>query len=168
MKHLYTIKWVDLSHTLQDSIISIMFKQFNKPLDHEAYYRFVKTSCTVDLYYENKILEGICISWITPNCRFLYLDKFFSVNFKPGVGKYMLDRFIEKNINKMIRSYDNRSIIWRCNHNVSSFYFKHNKVKKYFNHKINNKDIIYLGVRINKQLWEYEDIYDLNIKSCFQ
>lgn len=159
-----TIKWIDLSYSLQTFILNTMVKQFNKPFnDDEIHYRFIKSSCLVDLYYENYVLEGICVTWISSNRRFLYLDKFFSMNFKSGVGKHMLNCFIENYNTNM------RFIVWRCDDKVLPFYLKHNKVTKYFNYKTNNKNINYLGIRQNNQSqsWEYEDMYDLKIKSCF-
>ena len=167
MRFIISVKWIDIPYFFQCFIMKRMKRSFNKPYNYdENLHRFTKKSCMVDLYYENQILEGICISWITSNHRFIYLDKFFSVNFKPGIGKQMLNHFIEKNDN------NNRSIIWRCDKDVSAFYLKHDKVIKYFDYNINHKDVVYLGVKMNQNQnqhrWEYEDIYDLKIKSCFQ
>jgi len=163
------VKWIDLSESLQMYIINKMLLCFNiheTNLIHQIKMRFTKQSCIVDLYYVNQILNGICISWNTN--QFRYLDKFFSIHSKHGIGTHMLQLFIEtykKNLNDFNNNILNKMIVWRTNIQTSNFYLKNKNVNQFFTHTVDNKPNVYLGV--NQKRWEYEDIYDLNIKSCF-
>jgi hypothetical protein len=172
MKTFIHIKWIDLSDSFQMFIINKMLICFNKNqnennLINEIKMRFTKKSCMVDLYYSDKILNGICISWNTN--QFIYLDKFFSIHSKSGTGTHMLQLFIETYTYIHTDSNDNilknKLILWRTDVPTSLFYLKNNNVNKFFTHTIDNKSFVYLGV--NKKIWEYEDIHDLQIKSCF-
>jgi len=122
--------------------------------------RFTKKSCIVNLHYEDFDMKGICISWY--HNKYLYLDKFFVFSSKKGIGISMLDTFIRKYSNE-------NKLIWRTDTLTSRFYLKHKDVIEHFEINSfgeNNKRKVYLGTgKIN---WEYEDIYDLNIKSCFE
>lgn len=156
--------WIDINERMKYYIINKMLSSFGKKWNKDIYNRFTKKSSIVDLYYENNILECVSISW---SCNdYFYLDKFFSINHKKGVGSKMLSLFIEK-YNKKYK------LLWRTDLLTSQFYIKNKNVISHFivhNNKNNNnnnetKSIIYMG--INKKLWEYEDIYNLNVKSCF-
>lgn len=174
---LIILNWIDLNQSLQRNIINKMLKSFNKSIKCELelfFYtninnRFSKKSCKVLLYYEEQILEGICIYWTDSTYHFIYLDKFFSVNLKPGIGKTMLNLFISTIHNDRSDNKNLNSILWRTTPAISLFYLKHPSVVKYFNfifNKNKNKNIVYMG--IGKRIWEYEDIYNLKIISCFQ
>jgi hypothetical protein len=153
--------WIELNKTLQSFIIHKMLNSFNEKKYNKIlniYERFSKKKCVVNLYYENNNLEGICISWKID--KFIYLDKFFSINFKKGVGGSMLKLFIEK--------YKNDNVIWRTNEDLTYFYLKNNSVNKFFNYGTNHeKDYVFMGIK-NHVFWEYEDINNLKINSCFQ
>lgn len=161
------LNWIDLSDTISQYIIVQMLKRFNIEYTYQLILniktRFSKRGCKTLLYYEDKKLEGVCIYWTDTMNQFIYLDKFFSVNLKPGIGKKMLALFI--NVVYLNNRLNNIPLLWRASHSVSVFYLKHPEVIKYFNYKIYNKDIIYLGV--GKHIWEYDDIYSLKLKSCF-
>jgi len=180
---LIDIKWIDLNVLFQTFIIHKLLISFGKMEDDVNDYtfkinnirqRFMKQSCMVNLYCENFVIKGICISWQCNN--FLYLDKFFTFSSKKGIGSLMLNAFIQKyyeneNENETVNNMN--KLIWRTDKSTSKFYLKHPKVIEYFevNHHLmkhhlnNNERKLYLGV--GKTIWEYEDIYDLNIKSCF-
>jgi hypothetical protein len=169
-----SLYWTDINERMKQYIINKMLLSFNKLWNEDIYNRFTKKSCIVDLYYENNILEGVCISWCCNN--YFYLDKFFSINHKKGVGSKMISLYIEK-------YSKHHKLLWRTDLLTSQFYNKHKNVISHFiinktnninNNIINNnilnsnnssKSIIYMGV--NKKIWEYEDIYNLKIKSCF-
>lgn len=164
MKIFTEIKWIDMSISFQTFIINNLLISFNKTslkdilLCNNIKERFTKQSCIVNLYYEGFILKGICISWFFN--KYLYLDKFFVLpnNKGFGVGTSMLNEFITRysNTNK---------ILWRTEDITSKFYLKNTSVIKYFEINLEQERKVYLGTgKIN---WEYEDLYNLNIKSCF-
>lgn len=173
---LISIHFTELSETLKYNIIKSMLISFNKfsyflNINNiknyknicnysEIYNRFNKKSCIVYLYYEDIILQGVAITWAYNN--YIYLDKFFSLNLKRGIGTKLLKLVVDKyetNERKI-----NQKILWRTNISTSIFYLKHPKVITHFINKRN--DIIYMG--INRIIWEYEDIYNIKIKSCFK
>lgn len=174
-----SINFIDLNESLKKYILKSMLISFNKLIPPyflnnniliDIYNRFTKKSCIVNLYYINNILHGVCISWlINSSNKYIYLDKFFSLKQKNGIGKEMLNLFIEKYTNNNINNnINNKSIIknkllWRTDISTSLFYNKNNKVIIHFKNEKYNK--IYMGV--NRIIWEYEDIYDIKIKSCF-
>ena len=163
MNTLIGINWIDLNSCFQSFIIKQMLIRFNKTYNNDIHNRFSKKDCIIDLYYENNNIEGICISWTTHT--FIYLDKFFSLHLNKGVGTRMLDLFINKYNNKFYM-YENKNILLRSGPSTCNFYLKHSSINKYFNYISNNKEVVYLGV--GKYTWEYEDIYNINIQSCFQ
>ena len=170
MKTFIHIKWIDLSYDIQLFIMREMLVAFNKShINHTIHdfcdqtnKRFSKHSCMVDLYYDNWIMKGVCIYWNTN--RFVYLDKLFSIDVKTkGIGSHMLNAFIDKWI---LHNTNHKHIVWRTNPDTCLFYLKDKRVIKYFNTKQKNKELVYLGV--GRQSWEYEDIYELIIPSCFE
>jgi len=160
MTLIITLNWIDLNKKLKSFIICKMLNSFKKN-DNQSFKideRFSKKKCVIDLYYENEKLEGACIFWKIN--KFMYLDKFFSINFKKGVGIRMLNLFIDK--------YKHDNIIWRTNEDLVEFYLKHKCIKKLFNYRsADDKDYVFMGIK-KRLFWEYEDIYNLNINSCFQ
>lgn len=159
------MNWNDISIKYQEFIIYTMLARFNKLNENQNIIniaeRFTKKKCIIEFYYESlnntKDIEmkGICILW---KCnKFIYLDKFFTTVNTKGTGTLILSEFIDK--------YSNNTLLWRTDKKTSEFYLKNEDVIKYFE---NNKNI-YLGIRktTNHFNWEYEDIYDLNVKSCF-
>jgi hypothetical protein len=163
------VNWNDISIKYQEFIIYNMLVRFNKLNQNQNQNiinildRFTKKKCIIEFYYEhlnNKKdieMKGICILW---KCnKFIYLDKFFTTvkNTIKGTGTLILSEFIDK--------YSNNTLMWRTDKKTSEFYLKNENVIKYFE---NNK-YVYLGIRktTNRFSWEYEDIYDLNVKSCF-
>ena len=172
------INWNDLSSIFQSFIIDNLLISFNKVYLKDQFFnnireRFTKKDCIINLYYEESILKGICVSWYCD--KYLYLDKFFILFDKKGlgVGSAMLNEFIKKYGNGNGNERDNK-LLWRTDSLTSKFYLKHSDVIKHFelnHHNDKNKDTIldrkvYLGVgKIN---WEYEDLYELNIRSCFE
>lgn len=167
-----SLYWIDINERMKNFIINKMLLSFGKKWNENIYSRFTKKNCIVDLYYENNLLEGVCISWSYNN--YIYLDKFFSINFKKGVGTKMLNLFIEKNIDKSTNETRNESrnesiinkILWRTDLSTSLFYSKNINVITHSENKFNNNNIVYMGV--NRITWEYEDIYNIKIKSCFE
>lgn len=157
------MNWIDLSNILQKCIIIKMLHSFGKDFQDEILYniirRFTKKYCKVMLYYSNSDLKGVSIYWSRD--KFLYLDKFFILTKKNGYGTKMLETFINyyRNENKLI---------WRTDLLTSKFYLKNSDVIKHFEigRKINERKV-YLGNLNKKFYWEYEDIYDITIKSCF-
>lgn len=158
------MNWNDISIKYQEFIIYTMLTRFNKLNQNiiNIVDRFTKKKCIIEFYYDyinnTKDIEikGICILW---KCnKFIYLDKFFTTinNTIKGTGTNMLSEFINK--------YSNNTLLWRTDKKTSEFYLKNENVIKYFE----NKKYVYLGIRkTNHFSWEYEDIYDLNVKSCF-
>lgn len=159
MLHFVEINWIELNQTFQTFIIDKLLMSFNKKkveID-SIMERFTKRSCIVNLYYEDFVLKGICISWYCN--KYLYLDKFFVFSGKKGIGSLMLDEYINKYSHK-------NKMLWRTDTSTPRFYLKHKEVIKHFE---NGEKKIYLGNnKISWGFWEYEDIYDLNIKSCFK
>lgn len=159
MIHFTEINWIDLNLSFQKFIINKLITSFNKKIYaiDNIMDRFTKQACIVNLYYHDYVLKGICISW---HCnKYLYLDKFFTFSNKKGIGSLMLDKFIKKYSNK-------NKILWRTDSLTSQFYLKNKDVIKLFEiDTFNNDRKVYLGT--NKINWEYEDIYNLNVKSCF-
>lgn len=168
---LISIHFIDLSEKLKYHIINSMLISFNKTgtiknqNDYQYIYdRFHKKSCMVHLYYEDSKLQGVSIIWSYNN--YIYLDKFFSLNIKKRIGTKMLDLLINiYNNNQSIErnnQYKNK-ILWRTDIQTSLFYLKHPKIITHF--KNTKYDITYMGVK--RIIWEYEDIYNIKIKSCF-
>jgi len=160
MTLIISLNWIDLNKTLKSYIIYKMLNSFKKN-DYTSLNideRFSKKKCVVDLYYENEKLEGVCIFWKIN--KFIYLDKFFSINFKNGVGSRMLNLFIDK--------YKSNNIIWRTNEELVYFYLKNKFITKLFNYRSTcDKDYVFMGIK-KILYWEYEDLHNLNIKSCFE
>jgi len=172
----FSINWIELSDLFQTFIIYKMLHRFSKEdLKYKSQTiknikdRFTKNSCLVWLYYNKLELQGVCISW---KCnKFIFLDKFFTLTNKIGNGTKMLNKFISSNINCC------KDLIWRTSKPTSKFYLKNSHVRKYFdlsetrdikqNEDHANNIKIYLGVRMGNKYWEYEDIYDLKVESCF-
>jgi len=159
---LIDFNWNELNKSIQTFIIYKMLNSFNETVDDNFLNineRFSKNKCVVNLYCVNGIVQGVCISWNAD--KFIYLDKFFSINFKKGVGSGMLNLFIEK--------YRNHNIIWRTNEDIAKFYLRNKSVHTFFNYKINReKEYVFMYVKNKKFFWEYEDICNFKIKSCFQ
>lgn len=160
--------WNEINETIKINIITLMCKSFNRNYSIDFYnkinIRFTLNSSIIGLFIENQTIEGILIFWKYK--RFIYLDKFFSVNFKKGMGSVMLMQFLEY-IEQYKYSYY-KKLLLRTDDKTSRFYLKHPKIKKIFE----NKKYVYLGtnddnVKTSKFHWEYEDIYDINIESCF-
>lgn len=164
------INWIDLTSTLQSFIIDNLLISFNK-CSLKTYVfdnirvRFTKRDCITNLYYEDGVLKGICISWFCN--KYLYMDKFFILLDKKGlgVGRSMLNEFVKRYGND-----NGNNLLWRTDSLTSKFYLKHHDVNKHFDFEINyhndkNKKV-YLGVgKIN---WEYEDLHELKVRSCFE
>jgi hypothetical protein len=161
-----SLSFLELNESLKKHILKSMLISFDKffipnilnnDINIEIYNRFTKKSCIVDLYYDDNKLQGVCISW---SCnKYIYLDKFFSLKLKNGIGKSMLDLFIQKYNN----NNTNNKLLWRTDTSTSLFYKKNNKIITHFENK--EYDIVYMGV--NNIIWEYEDIYNIKLKSCF-
>lgn len=158
--------WNDLNETIKINITTIMCNSFNHKHTLDFYnkinIRFSKKLAIIGLFIENEIVEGVLIFW---KCeRFIYLDKFFSVNFKKGIGNRMLTLFLEYIEHKYKDSCSNKLLL-RTNDKTIHFYLKHPKIIYLFS----NKKYVYLGKNDTsiKFHWEYEDIYDINIDSCF-
>lgn len=163
---MYYTKWNELNESIKIYIIQLLCTSFNYTYSIEFYnkinIRFSQKSAIIGLFTENEIVEGILIFW---KCeRFVYLDKFFSVNFKKGIGSIMLSQFLEY-IDKQV-DFDSKKILLRTNHKTSDFYLKNSKMVILFT----NKKYVYLGTNDKNHMirWEYEDIYDINIESCFE
>lgn len=163
---LISIYFIDLSEALKYHIIKSMLISFNKintiKYYTDIYNRFNKKYCIAHLYYEDTILQGVSITWSCNN--YIYLDKFFSLNIKKRIGTKMLDLFIDKYENIERNNEYKTKLLWRTNFSTSLFYLKNKKVINHFKNQKN--DIVYMGV--NNIIWEYEDIYNLKIKSCFE
>lgn len=173
--YFFCINWIELSDLFQRFIIYKMLDCFGREdLKYKTQTiknienRFTKNSCLIWLYYNKLGIQGICISW---KCnKFIFLDKFFTLINKTGNGTKMLNNFISSNINYC------KDLIWRTSKPTSKFYLKNSHVRKYFdlsetrdikNDENNNNIKIYLGVSMGNKYWEYEDIYDLKVESCF-
>lgn len=171
MDTIININWIELSDTFQKFIIIKLLDSFNKKsCDEIIYYiidRFTKKSCKLCLYYNNLQLKGVCVYWTT--YKFFYLDKFFTLTKKSGYGIKMLDYFIKYHgdKNENINVIENK-LIWRTDPLTSKFYLKNSDVIKHFEVENSSGDKkVYLGTKNKKHNWEYEDIYDITIKSCF-
>lgn len=154
--------WIDLNESMKIHITQILCNSFNHKYTLEFYnkinIRFSKKLAIVGLFIDNKIIEGILIFWKYK--RFLYLDKFFSVNFKKGVGIKMLNYFLE--YIEQNKYNPCKKILLRTDDKIRNFYLKNPKLI----HLFTNKKYVYLGT--SKSHWEYEDIYDIKIDSCFE
>lgn len=158
--------WNELNTSIKTYIIKLLCNSFNHEYSIDFYnkinLRFSLNSSIIGLFIENQTIEGILIFWKYK--RFVYLDKFFSVNFKRGIGSVMLNKFLEHIEQYKYKSYSNKLLL-RTDDKTSAFYLKHPKIKNLFK----NKKYVYLGTtHISSNFnWEYEDIYDINIESCF-
>lgn len=156
---MYYTKWNELNESIRIYIIKLLCISFNHIYSIDFYnkinIRLTINSAIIGLLIENQLVEGVIIFW---KCnKFIYLDKFFSVNFKKGVGSIMLAHFLQY--------IDNSKLLLRTDNKTSGFYLKHPKI----GHLFTNKKYVYLGTNDSsiKFHWEYEDIYDINIESCF-
>ena len=163
---MYYLKWNELNESIKIYIIQLLCISFNHTYTIEFYnktnIRFSQKSTIIGLFIENEIVEGILIFW---KCKtFIYLDKFFSVNFKKGIGSIMLIQFLEYlEKNKHIYSM---KLLLRTDTKTSHFYLKTSKII----HLFTNKKYVYLGTNCKdiKMSWEYEDVYDITVESCFE
>jgi hypothetical protein len=158
-------EWNDLNSSIKMHIVHLMCNSFNHKYTVDFYnkinIRFNKKSAIIGLFIENEIVEGILVFW---KCnRFVYLDKFFSVNVKTGIGSKMLTTFLEDICNEHSFTLFNKKLLLRTNTKTSYFYLKHPTIINLFT----NKKYIYLGTD-HKNHWEYEDLYDINVDSCFE
>lgn len=157
--------WNELNTSIKTYIIKLLCNSFNHEYSIDFYnkinLRFSLNSSIIGLFIDNQTIEGILIFWKYK--RFVYLDKFFSVNFKKGIGSVMLNKFLEHIEQYKYKSYSNKLLL-RTHDKTSAFYLKHPKIKNLFK----NKKYVYLGTHVSSNFhWEYEDIYDINIESCF-
>jgi len=163
MDTIINMSWIELSDLLQKFIIIKLVDSFGKNLQDEIIYnimdRFTKKSCKVILHYSNSDLKGVCIYWRRD--KFIYLDKFFTLTKKNGYGTKTLDYFM--------KCYGNENkLLWRTDLLTSNFYLKNSDVIKHFEIGKNiSERKVYLGNSNKNFYWEYEDIYDITIKSCF-
>jgi hypothetical protein len=75
----------------------------------------------------------------------------------------MLTTFVEDIYNEHSFTLFKKKLLLRTDTKTSSFYLKHPLII----HLFTNKKYIYLGSN-HKHRWEYEDLYDINIDSCFE
>lgn len=185
---MFYLDWNEMNGSLKIFIIQLLCKSFNKnDMYNLTFYnkldlRFTIKKSKIGFFFDNNdnnanniknnnqylILEGIVIYW---KCnKFIYLDKLFSINptHKKGIGSKMLNEYLneQNSINKV------NKIILRTDEKTSYFYIK-NDMKKHIQineNYINDKKCIYFGNKLipsSDFIWEYEDIYDLKINSCF-
>jgi hypothetical protein len=75
----------------------------------------------------------------------------------------MFTKFLEHIYNEHSFTLSNTKLLLRTDVKTSYFYLKHPTITNLFT----NKKYIYLGTN-DKYYWEYEDLYDINVDSCFE
>lgn len=131
------IPWIDLSCALQSRILQDISNSFGKPVTDPL--RFFRPSCLVWFYRESSSLNGDAIAITFRIGDAHYLDKFFVITKKNGIGRRFLAEWIESLDSRLIRP-----VRWRTDETLAQkFYGKHPAVWTIAHHG----EYVYQGIR---------------------